>query len=236
MTQKAHNSPISSHPGRLLGYARVSTTSQNLDVQLRALTEAGVPAELVFTDKISGTQADRPGLAALMAEAREGDTLVLYSLDRLGRSLVHMVTTIDELIRRGVALRSLTDTIDTTTPSGRFQLNVFVAMAEYQRALIVERVQDGLEAARARGVQLGRKSPITPEQVRAIHRLHRAGLSHYKIHRRVGVSKGAVGRVLRGEIKSLAHVSLELPEDEIDVWDTEALAATHDAPAPGGDR
>ena len=115
MTQKAHNSPESSHPGRLLGYARVSTTSQNLDVQLRALTEAGVPAELVFTDKISGTQAERPGLAALMAEAREGDTLVLYSLDRLGRSLVHMVTTIDELIRRGVALRSLTDTIDTTT-------------------------------------------------------------------------------------------------------------------------
>ena len=235
MTQKAHNSPESSHPGRLLGYARVSTTSQNLDVQLRALTEAGVPAELVFTDKISGTQADRPGLAALMAEAREGDTLVLYSLDRLGRSLVHMVTTIDELIRRGVALRSLTDTIDTTTPAGRFQLNVFVAMAEYQRALIVERVQDGLEAARARGVQLGRKSPITPEQVRAIHRLHRAGLSHYKIHRRVGVSKGAVGRVLRGEIKSLAHVSLELPEDEIDVWDAEALAATREIPTPEGD-
>ena len=118
MTQKAHNGPISSHPGRLLGYARVSTTSQNLDVQLRALTEVGVPAELVFTDKISGTQAERPGLVALMAEAREGDTLVLYSLDRLGRSLVHMVTTIDELIRRGVALRSLTDTIDTTTPAG----------------------------------------------------------------------------------------------------------------------
>ncbi|STX33356.1 Uncharacterised protein [Kocuria rosea] len=110
-------------------------------------------------------------------------------------------------------------------------------MAEYQRALIVERVQDGLEAARARGVQLGRKSPITSEQMRAIHRLHRAGLSHYKIHRRVGVSKG--GRwasVLRGEIKSLAHVSLELPEDEIDVWDAEALAATHDTPAPRGDR
>lgn len=72
MTQKAHNSPISSRPGRLLGYARVSTTSQNLDVQLRALTEAGVPAELIFTDKISGTQAERPGLAALMAEARGG--------------------------------------------------------------------------------------------------------------------------------------------------------------------
>lgn len=90
MTQKAHNSPESSQPGRLLGYARVSTTSQNLDVQLCALTEAGVPAGLVFTDKISGTQAERPGLAALMAEAQAGDTLVLYSLDRLGRSLVHM--------------------------------------------------------------------------------------------------------------------------------------------------
>ncbi len=151
MTQIAHNSPESSHPGRLLGYARVSTTSQNLDVQLRALTEAGVPAELVFTDKISGTQAERPGLAALMAQAREGDTLMQNWLARLGRSLVRMVTTIDELIRRGVALRSLTDTIDTTTPTGHFQLNVFVAMAEYQRALIVERVQDGLEAARPAG-------------------------------------------------------------------------------------
>ena len=109
-------------------------------------------------------------------------------------------------------------------------------MAEYQRALIMERVQDGLEAARARGVQLGRKSPITPEQVRAIHRLHRAVLSHYKIHRRVGVSKGAVGRVLRGEIKSLAHVSIELPEDEIDVWDAEALTATRGSSTPKGSR
>ena len=89
---------------------------------------------------------------------------------------------------------AVSPTPSTPPPAaGRFQLNVFVAMAEYQRALIVERVQDGLEAARARGVQLGRKSPITPEQVRAIHRLHRAGLSHDKIHRRVGVSKGAVG-------------------------------------------
>ena len=92
-----------------------------------------------------------------------------------------------------MAFKALNSPKDTTTPAGRFQLNVFVAMAEYQRALIVERVQDGLEAARARGVQLGRKSPITPEQVRAIHRLHRAGLSHDKIHRRVGVFKGAVG-------------------------------------------
>ena len=131
---------------------------------------------------------------------------------------------------------AVSPTPSTPPPAaGRFQLNVFVAMAEYQRALIVERVQDGLEAARARGVQLGRKSPITPEQVRAIHRLHRAGLSHDKIHRRVGVSKGAVGRVLRGEIKSLAHVSLELPEDEIDVWDAEALSATREVPAPEGD-
>ena len=84
----------------------------------------------------------------------------MYSLDRLGRSLVHMVTTIDELMRRGVALRSLTDIIDTTTPAGRFELNVFVAMAEYQRALTVERVPDGLEAARAREVQQGGTSPI----------------------------------------------------------------------------
>lgn len=236
MTQKAHPHADSSQPGRLIGYARVSTTSQNLDVQLRALTEAGVPAGLVFTDTMSGARADRPGLAALLAEAREGDTLVIYALDRLGRSLVHMVTVIEELIHRGVALHSLTDTIDTTTAGGKFQLNVFLAMAEYQRALILERVQDGLEAARARGVQLGRKSPITPEQVRAIHRLHRAGLSHYKIHRRVGVSKAAVGRVLRGEIQSLAHVELLLPEDEIDVWDAEALAATPTRPAPRGGR
>ena len=129
MTQKAHNSPESSQPGWLLGYARVSTTSQNLDVQLRALTETGVPAELVFTDKISCTQADRPGLAALMAEAREGDTLVLYSLDRLGRSLVNMVTTIEELIRRGVALRSLTATTSSHRPGPTHNVSAHVRLA-----------------------------------------------------------------------------------------------------------
>ncbi|WP_160310771.1 MULTISPECIES: recombinase family protein [Kocuria] len=138
-------------------------TSWNLDVQLRALTETGVPAKLVFAHKVSGAQAEGLGQAALMAEAREEGAFVHYLLGRLGRSLVHMVTAIDELIRLGVILRSLSDTVDPFG-AGRFQLNVFAVMVEYQRALIVGRVQDGPKPARACVVQLGRKSSTAPSR------------------------------------------------------------------------
>ena len=144
-------------------HARVPATSWNLDVQLRALTETGVPAKLVFAHKVSGAQAEGLGQAALMAEAREEGAFVHYLLGRLGRSLVHMVTAIDELIRLGVILRSLSDTVDPFG-AGRFQLNVFAVMVEYQQALIVGRVQDGPKPARACVVQLGRKSSTAPSR------------------------------------------------------------------------
>lgn len=206
-------------------------------MQLRALTEAGVPAELVFTDKISGTQADRPGLAALMAQAREGDTLVLYSLDRLGRSLVHMVTTIDELIRRGVALRSLTDTINTTT-GGR--------ALPAQRVRGDGRVPTGADRGAGPGRPGGRPGPRGAAGVQIPDHPRAGPRDPPATPGRAGplqdsppggsVQGGRWASVLRGEIKSLAHVSIELPEDEIDVWDAEALAATHTAPTPRGDR
>ncbi|GEO97462.1 hypothetical protein KTU01_35850 [Kocuria turfanensis] len=144
-------------------HAWVPATSWNLDVQLRALTETGVPAKLVFAHKVSGAQAEGLGQAALMAEAREEGAFVHYLLGRLGRSLVHMVTAIDELIRLGVILRSLSDTVDPFG-AGRFQLNVFAVMVEYQQALIVGRVQDGPKPARACVVQLGRKSSTAPSR------------------------------------------------------------------------
>lgn len=195
------------------------------------VTEAGVSAELVFTDKTSGTQAQRPGLAALMAQSREGDTLVH---NWLGRWPVHMVTTIDELIRRGVSLRSL---IDTTTGG---------------RALPAQRVRgDGRVPTRThRGTSPGQPGgrpgprgavgPQIPDYLRAGAR-HPPVAPGGAVPRQDPPPGGSVqgGRwasVLRGEIKSLPHVSLELPEDEIDVWDAEALTATHDTPAPRGGR
>lgn len=126
----------------------MSTTFENLDVQLRALTRAGVPAELVFTHKISGTQADRPVRAALMAEAHEGDTMVLGSLDRLGRVRERMVITIDELICRGVAVRSLTDTVEATP--GR-AVPALPIRGDGRVSTGADRVRGGLEVARARG-------------------------------------------------------------------------------------
>ncbi len=135
----------------LIGYARISTDDQTFDLQLDALKAAGCDAQRIYTDTASGAKTDRPGLTRAIDVAREGDTLVVWRLDRLGRTLPHLLQLVEELKRRGVGFRSLTESIDTTSPSGQLIFHIFGALAEFERNLIRERTQAGLAAARARG-------------------------------------------------------------------------------------
>src|SRR2546426_177930 len=140
----------------LIGYARVSTNEQNLDLQRDALRKAGVTAKNIFTDKITGTKAERPGLAQALSHLRESDTLVVWRLDRLGRSLKHLIETVTALKQQGIAFKSITENIDTSTATGQLVFHLFGALAEFERNLINERTLAGLEAARARGRKGGR--------------------------------------------------------------------------------
>jgi DNA invertase Pin-like site-specific DNA recombinase len=142
---------------RMFGYARVSTTDQELNLQIDALLSHGVEKRNLFCDKISGTREDRPGLAACNQVLKRGDTLVVWRLDRLGRSMRHLVNMIEDLKERGIGFRSISDgMIDTTSPSGELVLNIFSALAQFERRLIQERTKAGLAAARARGRTGGR--------------------------------------------------------------------------------
>ena len=138
----------------LIGYARVSTSEQMLDLQKDALEKAG--CSKIFTDTASGAKAERPGLTEALSYVREGDTLVVWRLDRLGRSLKHLIETITDLNTRKIGFRSLTEGMNTTTSNGRLIFNIFASLAEFERDLIRERTNAGLQAARARGRYGGR--------------------------------------------------------------------------------
>lgn len=148
----------------LIGYARVSTSDQNMAMQVEALEKAG--CHRVFTDVASGAKADRPGLDQALAYLRDGDTLVVWKIDRLGRSLSHLVQTVEALRDRGVSFRSLNDAgIDTSTRNGKLMFNFFAMLAEFERDLIRERTKAGLASAVAQGRNGGRKPVITPEKL-----------------------------------------------------------------------
>jgi len=148
---------IAPDDSRLVGYARVSTGGQDLDLQLDALLKYGVAKELIFTDKASGATRERPGLDSCLHELHRGNVLLVWRLDRLGRSVRHLVTLIDQLQEMGVGFRSVCDgAIDTTTPSGELIFHVFSALAQFERRLIQERTKAGIAAARARGRKGGR--------------------------------------------------------------------------------
>jgi DNA invertase Pin-like site-specific DNA recombinase len=140
----------------LIGYARVSTNEQNLDLQRDALRNAGVSAKTLYTDKITGTKQERPGLEVALSHLREGDSLVVWRLDRLGRSLKHLIETVTSLQEQHIAFKSITENIDTSTATGQLVFHLFGALAEFERNLIKERTMAGLEAARARGRKGGR--------------------------------------------------------------------------------
>jgi DNA invertase Pin-like site-specific DNA recombinase len=158
----------SSDGARLVGYARVSTDGQDLALQIDALRNHGVANELIFTDKASGAKHDRQGLEACFRELRSGDILVVWRLDRLGRSVRHLVSLVDDLRDRGVAFRSVCDgAIDTTTPSGELIFHIFSSLAQFERRLIQERTKAGLAAARARG-RMGGRPPLSPSHPKVL--------------------------------------------------------------------
>ncbi|NOU23392.1 MAG: recombinase family protein [Methyloglobulus sp.] len=145
------------------GYARVSTDDQKTDLQVAALKKAG--CRHTFTDTASGMNSKRPELARCLASLRAGDTLIVWKLDRLGRSLSHLVAVLSELQGRGVAFRSLTEAIDTQSAAGRLLGHMLAALAEFERSLIVERTQAGLKAAKRRGTKLGRRPSLSDDQL-----------------------------------------------------------------------
>jgi DNA invertase Pin-like site-specific DNA recombinase len=157
----------------LLGYARVSTDEQDASLQLDALNAAG--CERVFTDTGSGALTHRPELDRVLDHLRKGDTLVVWRLDRLGRSLRHLVETVNDLAEREVGFQSLRESIDTTTSGGRLVFHIFAALAEFERDLIRERTQAGLAAARARGRKGGRRTVMTPEKLALARSMYDSG-------------------------------------------------------------
>jgi DNA invertase Pin-like site-specific DNA recombinase len=179
---------------RLVGYARVSTADQDLQLQLDALKTSG--CDYICQDKASGALTAREGLDEALAALLPGDTLVVWKLDRLGRSVKHLVDTVLELQERGVGFRSITEGLDTTTNGGKLVFHIFAAIAEFERGLIQERTRAGLAVAHARGHASGRKPRLSREQVTEVRRMHAEGKSVAAIARLFDVSRPIVYRAL----------------------------------------
>ena len=154
--------------GMLIGYARVSTDDQRLDLQRDALVKEGVEAEWIYDEYVSGAKTARPQLENCMKALRKGDTLVVYRLDRLGRNLRELIDILEHLDSHEIGFKSLTESIDTTTPSGRLVFHIFGAVAQFERDVISERTKAGLKAARARGARGGRKPKLDAKKVKQI--------------------------------------------------------------------
>jgi DNA invertase Pin-like site-specific DNA recombinase len=186
-----------------LGYARVSTDEQTDALQRDALEAAG--CERVFSDTASGRYTSRPGLDELLAQLRPGDVLVVWRLDRLGRSLRHLLDVMATIEERDAGLQSLTEQLDTTTPAGRLIFHVFGAVAQFERELVVERTQAGLAAARARGRLGGRPRKLTDAQTRAALAMLADGSSQAAVAAAFGVHRATIARALeRHELRVAA--------------------------------
>lgn len=170
----------------LIGYARASTQDQNLDLQRDALVKAG--CQEVLEDKVSGSRAERPGLTKVLELLREGDTLVVWKLDRLGRNVKNLVNLVTDLQKQGVHFKSVTDAIDTSTISGRFFFNVMASLAEMERQLTAERTKAGLEVARRLGRVGGRKRLMTQSKVESAKQLLASGIPPRDVAKNLGVS------------------------------------------------
>lgn len=181
----------------LIGYARVSTQEQNPTLQLDALRQAG--CEKIYTEKASGAQRERPELKAALDYLRAGDTLVVWKLDRLARSLRQLIETVENLHARQIGLRSLTEAIDTTTAGGKLVFHIFGALAEFERSVIRERTNAGLAAARARGKVGGRPTVLNAEDLRAVKALLRdPNITVEQVAKRLGVAPSTLYRYLPG--------------------------------------
>jgi DNA invertase Pin-like site-specific DNA recombinase len=179
----------------LIGYARVSTHDQTLAFQQDALHKAGCTK--IFTDTASGARAERKGLDEALNYVRAGDTLVVWRLDRLGRSLPHLISTMTDLEERGIGFKSLTENIDTTTSGGKLIFHIFGALAEFERNLIRERTQPGLTAARARGRRGGRRKVLTGKQLEIARDLYEKRHPIAEICRTLKVSRATLYRSIK---------------------------------------
>ncbi|SDM56795.1 recombinase family protein [Maricaulis salignorans] len=181
-----------------VGYARVSTEDQSNEMQIAALKEAG--CQMIFEESASGAQRDRPKLQEAMNYIRPSDTLVVWKMDRLARSLRQLIETVDQLGERDIGFISLTEDINTTTAGGRLVFHVFGALAEYEKALIGERTRCGLQNARAKGVRLGRPAVMTDDQIEMAKKVKAAGgHSMQAISDQLGVSRSTLYRVLAAD-------------------------------------
>lgn len=178
-----------------IGYARVSTDDQNPELQLAALKAAG--CERLFTDKATGAHVRRPELIKCLKVLKAGDTLTIWKLDRLGRSLRDLIGLLDDLKAQGVAVQSLTEALDTTTPTGRAMWQMVGILAELERSLIQERTKAGRSAAVARGVKMGRKPLLSPQQVAHARKLLEQGEPHNRVAQSLNVSRRTLYRALR---------------------------------------
>ena len=178
----------------LFGYMRVSTEGdhQVFDLQRDALLAAGVDSRHLYEDRVSGSRDTRDGLSKALAFLQAGDCLVVWKLDRLGRSLPHLLATVNELKARGVGFMSLTERMDTTTPQGEFLFHIFGALAQFERALTIERVQAGLEAARRRGRRGGRPVAIDPEKLAAVTAALNSGATKAAVCRTFGLKRSTL--------------------------------------------
>src|SRR5215218_2760251 len=180
----------------LVGYARISTIDQTLDLQRDALSVAGCTK--IFTDTASGAQAEREGLTEAISYVRAGDTLVVWKLDRLGRSLKDLIERITQLDDRKIGFRSITENIDTTTSGGKLIFHIFGALAEFERDIIRERTNAGLEAARARGKLGGRPPALSPEKIKLARKLYAdKSTSVSEICKMLGISRHTLRRYMK---------------------------------------
>lgn len=179
-----------------IGYARVSTPDQKLDLQIEALQKIGCLK--IFTDIASGAKSDRPGLERALNYLREGDTLVVWKLDRLGRSLAHLLQVIEFLSQRNIQFKSIADSaIDTTTPSGQLMLSMIAALSEFERNLIRERTKEGLAVAKSRGRQGGRRPVITDQKLKKAKQLINKGLTVREAASAISVGKSSLYEALK---------------------------------------
>src|SRR5215212_4247135 len=182
----------------LIGYARISTQDQTLDLQRDALEKAG--CEQIFADTVSGTKAERKGLSEALSHLRRGDTLVVWRLDRLGRSLRHLIDTITELGDKGIGFKSLQENIDTTTSGGKLVFHIFGSMAEFERDIIRERTNAGLQSARSRGRVGGRPKALSAQKIEMARKLY-ADKTHSvaEICETLGISRATLWRYVNDD-------------------------------------
>nr|WP_298411761.1 recombinase family protein [uncultured Halomonas sp.] len=190
----------------MIGYARVSTSEQDTTLQTDALGKAG--CERIFRDTISGAKAERPGLTDATTYLRDGDVLIVWRLDRLGRSLPHLIEVVTALEARGVGFRSLTENIDTTTPGGRLVFHIFGALSQFERDLIRDRTRAGLAAAAARGRKGGRKPVVTEEKLLRAQQYMAKGLNVREAAARLKIGKTALYAALKAS-------QPDIPDDRV---------------------